>query len=45
MSYLESQFSLSGRRIIVTGAAGLLGRQFCEALGKAGAELSLLDID
>lgn len=45
MKYLESEFSLSGRRIIVTGAGGLLGRSFSKSLGKAGAELHLLDID
>ena len=45
MKYLESEFSLEGRRIIVTGAGGLLGSSFSMSLGKAGAELHLLDID
>jgi len=45
MKYLESEFSLEGRRIIVTGAGGLLGSSFSISLGRAGAELHLLDID
>lgn len=45
MSYLENLFGLKGRRIVITGAGGLLGTEFAEALGKAGAELVLIDKD
>jgi NAD(P)-dependent dehydrogenase (short-subunit alcohol dehydrogenase family) len=45
MNYLESEFSLRDRNIILTGAAGLLGRVFARALGSAGAKIHLLDID
>jgi len=45
LSYLENLFGLKGRRIVVTGAGGLLGTEFSEALGEAGAELVLIDKD
>jgi len=45
MNYLEASFSLTDRNIILTGAAGLLGREFALALGQAGASLHLLDIN
>ena len=38
-------FDLTGRRAIVTGGAGLLGRRFGAALVDLGAEVHLLDRD
>jgi len=41
----NSLFSLKDKVIIVTGAAGLLGRQHCEAIAQAGGIPILLDLD
>ena len=37
-------FDLSGRHAIVTGAAGLLGREFADALASRGAVVHLVDV-
>lgn len=44
-TYIKKLFSLSGKVVILTGAAGLLGTQHAKALSKAGANLVLADID
>jgi NAD(P)-dependent dehydrogenase (short-subunit alcohol dehydrogenase family) len=45
MSFLEELFSLRDRHAVVTGAASGLGRQCAVTLAKAGARLTLIDIN
>lgn len=43
MSTLAKSFDLTGRVAVVTGGAGLLGRQFCRTLTDAGAAVVIAD--
>src|SRR5262249_2302931 len=42
---MTNPFDVSGRAVIVTGGAGLLGREYGRALTAAGASVVLADID
>ena len=42
---LNSNFDLSGKNALITGAAGLLGLEHCEALLECDANIVLLDIN
>lgn len=42
-NYLD-MFSLKGKTAVLTGAAGILGREIAHGLGKAGADLAICDI-
>lgn len=44
MSALSS-FDLEGRSALVTGGAGILGREFCRGLVDAGARVAVVDLD
>ena len=45
MTSLPDLFDLTGRVAIVTGGAGLLGREFCRTLAEAGASVLIADLD
>ena len=42
---VSSLFSLEGKKAIVTGSAAGLGRAMAIALGEAGADVALADVD
>jgi 2-deoxy-D-gluconate 3-dehydrogenase len=45
MSTIFEKFSLQGRVALVTGGAGLLGKEFCLTLAQAGAEVFAADLN
>jgi 2-deoxy-D-gluconate 3-dehydrogenase len=45
MTQIFDKFSLNGRVALVTGGAGLLGREFCLTLSQAGAEVYVADLN
>ena len=42
---VQATFDLRGRVAIVTGGAGLLGREFSRALAESGARVAIADLD
>lgn len=45
MGDVREKFDLGGRTAIITGGAGLLGREFSRSLAQAGASVVVADID
>jgi 2-deoxy-D-gluconate 3-dehydrogenase len=45
MSGILDKFDLTGRVAIVTGGAGLLGKEFCHTLAEAGAAVVVADLN
>ncbi len=45
MTNIHEKFSMQGRVALVTGGAGLLGREFCLTLAQAGAEVYAADLN
>lgn len=45
MIHIYEKFSLKGRVALITGGAGLLGKEFCLTLAQAGAEVYAADIN
>lgn len=45
MSPAADQFDVRGRTIIITGGAGLLGREYARSLGRVGARVVVADLD
>lgn len=44
MQNVLEKFVMNGRTVLITGAAGLLGKQFAIALGQAGANVMMADL-
>jgi NAD(P)-dependent dehydrogenase (short-subunit alcohol dehydrogenase family) len=45
MSNIFDKFRMDGQSVIVTGGAGLLGKQFCRTLAQAGAGVLVADLN
>src|SRR5512138_772966 len=45
MSNIFDKFSLKGQAAVVTGGAGLLGKEFCRTLAQAGAGVVVADVN
>lgn len=45
MGSTELNIRLPNKRVVITGAAGLLGKQYASVLARSGATLELIDID
>jgi NAD(P)-dependent dehydrogenase (short-subunit alcohol dehydrogenase family) len=45
MTTILDKFSLQGQVALVTGGAGLLGKQFCRTLAEAGAQVVVADLN
>lgn len=45
MPKIQDLFDLTGRVALVTGGAGLLGKQFAQTLAEAGAQVLIADLD
>ena len=45
MTTIKELMNLSGRRALITGANGSLGRIFSESLAELGADLVLVDLE
>jgi NAD(P)-dependent dehydrogenase (short-subunit alcohol dehydrogenase family) len=45
MQTMTDLFYLSGKTAIVTGACGLLGREYVDILAEAGADVIIADLD
>ncbi|GIV28445.1 MAG: short-chain dehydrogenase [Bacteroidia bacterium] len=41
----KEKFNLSGKVIVITGACGLIGRAFCEAVAQFGGHVVVVDIE
>lgn len=45
MGTIMDKFNMTGKTALVTGAAGLLGKQFCQTLAQAGAAVVAADLN